>query len=38
MRGRVLLDGRNILDADLARTAGFNYRGIGRPVPGLPPG
>lgn len=38
MRGRLLLDGRNILDADLARAAGFNYRGIGRPVPEQPPG
>ena len=30
MRQRILLDGRNILDARLAREAGFTYRGIGR--------
>ncbi len=30
MRGRVILDARNLLDPDLARDFGFSYRGIGR--------
>jgi UDPglucose 6-dehydrogenase len=29
MRGRVLLDGRNLYDAEEARAAGFEYRGVG---------
>jgi UDPglucose 6-dehydrogenase len=32
MRGRVLVDGRNLLDADEMRALGFAYEGIGRPV------
>jgi UDPglucose 6-dehydrogenase len=32
MRGRLLLDGRNVWDAARARQAGFTYFGIGRPV------
>jgi UDPglucose 6-dehydrogenase len=31
MRGRLLVDGRNFMDADAARTAGLTYEGIGRP-------
>ncbi|MDD2705668.1 MAG: UDP-glucose/GDP-mannose dehydrogenase family protein [Acidocella sp.] len=31
MRGRLIIDLRNILDAETFRAAGFNYRGIGRP-------
>src|SRR5919106_3871587 len=30
MRTRVLIDGRNMLDADVLRAAGFEYEGIGR--------
>ncbi len=30
MRGNLLVDGRNALDADAARAAGFDYRGVGR--------
>jgi hypothetical protein len=30
MRRRVLIDGRNMLDADVLRAAGFEYEGIGR--------
>ncbi len=30
MRGRVLLDGRNVWDAARARAAGFTYYGVGR--------
>jgi UDPglucose 6-dehydrogenase len=30
MRRRLILDGRNILDARLAGEAGFEYRGVGR--------
>jgi len=30
MRGRLILDGRNILDADELRQAGFDYHCIGR--------
>jgi len=32
MRGRLLLDGRNVWDAARARHAGFTYFGVGRPV------
>ena len=32
MRKRVLVDGRNMLDADELRAAGFEYEGIGRAV------
>jgi UDPglucose 6-dehydrogenase len=32
MRGRVLLDGRNVWDAQKARQAGFTYFGVGRPA------
>jgi UDPglucose 6-dehydrogenase len=31
MANRVLIDGRNFLDADAVRAAGFAYEGIGRP-------
>jgi UDPglucose 6-dehydrogenase len=31
MRERVLIDGRNMLDADEMRAAGFEYEGVGRP-------
>ena len=31
MRGSVLLDGRNVIDPESARKAGFMYRGVGRP-------
>ena len=31
MRGKVIVDGRNILDPAAARAAGFDYAGIGRP-------
>ncbi len=30
MKGRVILDARNLLDPDIARELGFHYRGIGR--------
>ncbi len=30
MRGRLVIDGRNALDADAARAAGFSFEGIGR--------
>jgi hypothetical protein len=30
MRGDVLIDGRNFLDPDGMRAAGFNYEAIGR--------
>jgi UDPglucose 6-dehydrogenase len=30
MRKRVLIDGRNLLDADELRAAGFDYEGVGR--------
>jgi UDPglucose 6-dehydrogenase len=30
MRGELLIDGRNALDADAVRTAGLSYEGIGR--------
>jgi UDPglucose 6-dehydrogenase len=32
MRGRVLVDGRNLLDPDEMRKLGFVYEGIGRPI------
>jgi len=32
MRGRVVVDGRNLLDPDEMRALGFAYEGIGRPV------
>ena len=32
MRTRVLIDGRNMLDADDLHAAGFEYEGIGRAV------
>jgi UDPglucose 6-dehydrogenase len=32
MKGDVLIDGRNALDAQAAQRAGFRYRGIGRPM------
>src|SRR5574340_356582 len=35
MRGKVILDGRNIWDPDRLRALGFNYFGIGRPNNGL---
>ncbi len=33
MRGNVVVDGRNLLDADEMRSLGFAYEGIGRAVP-----
>ncbi len=30
MRSPVLIDGRNFLDAEAMRAAGFTYEGIGR--------
>jgi UDPglucose 6-dehydrogenase len=39
MRNALIVDGRNFLDADAARRAGFAYEGIGRaasPLAGLP--
>jgi hypothetical protein len=30
MRTPLIVDGRNLLDADAARAAGFAYEGIGR--------
>jgi UDPglucose 6-dehydrogenase len=32
MRGRLILDGRNVLDASTLRAHGFTYVGIGLPV------
>jgi UDPglucose 6-dehydrogenase len=32
MRTRLVVDGRNVLDADALRALGFTYEGIGRPV------
>ena len=32
MRGRVVVDGRNLLDPDTMRSLGFVYEGVGRPV------
>jgi UDPglucose 6-dehydrogenase len=31
MRGNLIVDGRNLLDPDAVRTAGFVYEGVGRP-------
>jgi hypothetical protein len=36
MRNPLIVDGRNLLDPDAARSAGFRYEGIGRPSPPLP--
>ena len=39
MRGNLILDGRNLLEPDAARAAGFVYEGVGRPsspLAGLP--
>jgi UDPglucose 6-dehydrogenase len=36
MRGTLLVDGRNFLDAEAARAAGFIYEAIGRPSPNGP--
>jgi UDPglucose 6-dehydrogenase len=33
MANPLIIDGRNLLDPDAARAAGFVYEGIGRPVP-----
>jgi UDPglucose 6-dehydrogenase len=30
MRGNLVIDGRNALDADAVRAAGLSYEGIGR--------
>jgi UDPglucose 6-dehydrogenase len=30
MRGRLLVDGRNFVDPEAVRAAGFAYEGIGR--------
>ncbi len=35
MRGKVILDGRNIWDSDRLRAMGFTYFGIGRPNNGI---
>jgi len=32
MRGRVVIDGRNLLDPEAMRALGFAYEGIGRAV------
>jgi UDP-glucose 6-dehydrogenase len=32
MRGDVFFDGRNVFDADVVRSAGFRYAGVGRPT------
>jgi UDPglucose 6-dehydrogenase len=37
MARRIVVDGRNLLDPQAARAAGFVYEGIGRPVPWLTP-
>lgn len=36
MRGRVLFDGRNTLQREVAEAAGFTYAGIGRPLRAAP--
>ena len=36
MRTPLIVDGRNLLDPDAVRAAGFLYEGIGRPSPGSP--
>jgi UDPglucose 6-dehydrogenase len=33
-RGRTVVDGRNFMDAETVRAAGFVYEGVGRPVLG----
>jgi UDPglucose 6-dehydrogenase len=30
MRGRVIVDARNVIDKEAAAAAGFDYRGVGR--------
>jgi len=30
MRGRLLIDGRNFIDAEVVKAAGFAYEGVGR--------
>ena len=35
MRRAVIVDGRNLLDPDAARSAGFTYEGIGRAASSL---
>jgi hypothetical protein len=35
MRGSLIVDGRNLLDPDAVRAAGFAYEGVGRPVSAL---
>ena len=35
MRRAVIVDGRNLLDPDAARAAGFTYEGIGRAASSL---
>jgi UDPglucose 6-dehydrogenase len=37
MRNPLIVDGRNLLDPDAARAAGFAYEGVGRPSPPLEP-
>jgi hypothetical protein len=32
MRNRLIIDGRNLLDAAQIRALGFTYEGIGRPI------
>jgi hypothetical protein len=32
IRRRVVIDGRNVLDADRVAAAGLTYRGVGRPA------
>ncbi len=33
-RGRIVIDGRNFVDGELVRAAGFVYEGVGRPILG----
>jgi hypothetical protein len=35
MRTPVMIDGRNMLDPEALRKAGFTFEGIGRAAPGL---
>ena len=35
MAGRLIVDGRNLLDPDRVRQAGFRYEAVGRPAPWL---
>jgi hypothetical protein len=37
MARRVIVDGRNLLDPEAVRAAGFVYEGIGRPAPRIEP-